>query len=70
MYTASYKIATIVRDRALVPAGSILLARDFVTEVATLCCKVRDLAQVLDPAEEELELPVCGGRSVLRDLSN
>jgi hypothetical protein len=26
------------------------------------------LAQVLDPAEKELKLPVCGGGCILRDL--
>lgn len=54
---------------ALVPAGSILLACNFIAEIATLCCKVRDLAQVLDSAEQELELPVCSGGCVLRNLS-
>lgn len=43
MYTASYTIARPVIDWALVPAGNILLACNFVTEVATLCCEVSTL---------------------------
>jgi hypothetical protein len=47
-------LAPRVEALVLVLDGSILLACNFVTEVATLRCEVRVLAQVLDPAEEEL----------------
>jgi hypothetical protein len=70
IYTTSQSQLHKVKTLVLVPDGSILLACNFVTEVATLRCEVRVLAQVLDPAEEEFELPVCGGGCVLRDLSN
>jgi hypothetical protein len=47
-------LAPRVEALVLVLDGSILLACNFVTEVATLRCEVRVLAQVLDPAKEEL----------------
>jgi len=64
-----YHLATRgTRVKALVLYRGILLACNFVAEVAALRCEVRVLAQVLNPAEEELELPECGGGCVLRNL--
>jgi hypothetical protein len=51
----SYHVVTLApRSEALVSYSSIRLDCNFITEVATLRCEIRDLAQVLDPAEEEL----------------
>jgi hypothetical protein len=56
VHSKFYYIATpLPRVKALVVLdGSILLACDFVAEVAALRCEVRVLAQVLDSAEKEL----------------
>lgn len=70
IYTTSKRQLHKVKTLVLVLDGSVLLACNFVAEVATLRCEVRVLAQVLDPAEKEFQLPVCGGGCVLRNLSN
>ena len=64
-----YHLATrATRVKALVLYRGILLACNLVAEVAALRCEIRVLAQVLNPAEEELELPVCGSGCILRNL--
>lgn len=49
--------------------GAILLACNLVAKVATLGCEVRVLAQALDPAKQELQLPVRSSGCVLGNLS-
>lgn len=61
--------AACCRNEALMLNRSILLARNFVAEATTLCCEVRAFAQVLNPAEQELELPIRSCGCILRNLS-
>lgn len=51
-----------LRSRSILPSGN------FVAIAATLRCKVRTDAQVLDPAQQKLELSESSGGSVLRYL--
>lgn len=52
----------------LVLVRSIRHDRNLIAEVATLSCEVRAFAQTLNPAQQELKVPVCGRGRVLRNL--
>lgn len=52
----------------LVLVRSIRYDRNLIAEVATLSCEVRAFAQTLNPAQQELKVPVCGRGRVLRNL--